>query len=155
MARFEKWKIIRVPLAYKERLINLNCKRNAMTIPWGDVFTAYHSTGIPNIEFYFSRPRKSVKRIKRIRSLLPLFNRKWIIKMLQNRIERKWKQPTDELRRNGKSLFGVKQLTRAATRSRPSLPLRMDTMLRQLVPWWSLNIFCKIIIKKAIILRVF
>ena len=99
-------KIIQVPLAYKERLINFEIgKRNAMTIPWGDVFTAYHSTGIPNIEFYFSRPRKSVKRIKRIRSLLPLFNRRWIIKMLQNRIERKWKQPTDELRRNGKSYF--------------------------------------------------
>ena len=54
-------KIIQVPLAYKERLINFEIgKRNAMTIPWGDVFTAYR-TGIPNIEFYFSRPRKSVK----------------------------------------------------------------------------------------------
>ena len=99
-------KIIKVPLAYKERLINFEIgKKNAMTIPWGDVFTAYHSTGIPNIEFYFSRPRKSVKRLKRFRSLLPLFDRRWIIKMIQNRIERNWKQPTNELRKNAKSYF--------------------------------------------------
>ena len=99
-------KIIQVPLAYKERLINFEIgKKNAMTIPWGDVFTAYHSTGIPNIEFYFSRPRKSVKRLKRFRSLLPLFDRRWIIKMIQNRIERNWKQPTNELRKNAKSYF--------------------------------------------------
>ncbi len=99
-------KIIQVPLAYKERLINFEIgKKNAMTIPWGDVFTAYHSTGIPNIEFYFSRPRKSVKRLKRFRSFLPLFDRRWIIKMIQNRIERNWKQPTNELRKNAKSYF--------------------------------------------------
>jgi len=28
----------------------------AATIPWGDVFTAYYSTGIPNIETYLAVP---------------------------------------------------------------------------------------------------
>ena len=27
-----------------------------MTIPWGDVSTAYHSTGIPNIRVYSATP---------------------------------------------------------------------------------------------------
>ena len=36
-------KIKKVPLAYKERIIDFGIgKFNAMTIPWGDVFTAYH-----------------------------------------------------------------------------------------------------------------
>ena len=76
-----------------------------MTIPWGDVFTAYHSTGIPNIEFYLSRSPRSVKKIKRYRRFIGLFNYKWIIKLLQNWIERNWKQPTAEVRKKGKSFF--------------------------------------------------
>ena len=57
--------IISVPIAYKERLIDFGfAELNTMTIPWGDVFTAYHSTNIPNIEFYFSRSHKKVKSLR-------------------------------------------------------------------------------------------
>jgi short subunit dehydrogenase-like uncharacterized protein len=99
-------KIIEVPLAYKEKVIDFGLgKFNTMTIPWGDVFTAYHSTGIPNIEFYYSRSPKSVKKIKRYRRFIGLFNYKWVIKLLQNWIERNWKQPTVEIRKKGKSFF--------------------------------------------------
>ena len=72
-------KIKKVPLAYKEKVIDFCIgKFNTMTIPWGDVFTAYHSTGIPNIEFYLSRSPRSVKKIKRYRRFIGLFNYKWI-----------------------------------------------------------------------------
>ena len=102
----ENGKIIQVPLAFKERKIDFGIGQyNAMTIPWGDVFTAYHSTGIPNIEFYFSRSPKAVKKIKRYQRFLYLFKSKWVIKMIQNRIERKWKNPTPEIRKEGKSFF--------------------------------------------------
>ena len=76
-----------------------------MTIPWGDVFTAYHSTGIPNIEFYFSRSPKAVKKMKRYQKFIYIFKSKWIIRMIQNRIERSWKNPTPEIRKEGKSFF--------------------------------------------------
>ena len=99
-------KIKKVPLAYKEKVIDFGIgKFNTMTIPWGDVFTAYHSTGIPNIEFYLSRSPRSVKKIKRYRRFINLFNNKWFIKLLQNWIERNWKQPTAEIRKKGKSFF--------------------------------------------------
>ncbi len=99
-------KIKKVPLAFKEKVIDFGVgKFNTMTIPWGDVFTAYHSTGIPNIEFYFSRSPQSVKKIKRYRRFIGLFNNKWVIKLLQNWIERNWKQPTAEIRKKGKSFF--------------------------------------------------
>lgn len=46
-----------VPGAYKVREINFEgTNRTAMTIPWGDVSTAYYSTGIPNIEVYMAAP---------------------------------------------------------------------------------------------------
>jgi short subunit dehydrogenase-like uncharacterized protein len=42
--------VTQVPLAWKTRTIPFaSGDRYAMTIPWGDVFTAYISTGIPNI----------------------------------------------------------------------------------------------------------
>jgi len=50
--------IKRVPAAWKTRAIDFgNGPVKAMTIPWGDVATAFHSTGIPNIEVYMAAPR--------------------------------------------------------------------------------------------------
>jgi short subunit dehydrogenase-like uncharacterized protein len=47
----------RVPAAWKTRVIDFgNGPVKAITIPWGDVATAYHSTGIPNIEVYLAAP---------------------------------------------------------------------------------------------------
>jgi short subunit dehydrogenase-like uncharacterized protein len=49
----ENGKIVRKPLGHKSQWIEINGRRRFfMTIPWGDVSTAYHSTGIPNIETY-------------------------------------------------------------------------------------------------------
>ncbi|MFT3801614.1 MAG: saccharopine dehydrogenase NADP-binding domain-containing protein [Burkholderiaceae bacterium] len=48
-------KIVSVPLAHDVRHIDFgdgNGERMAMTIPWGDVSTAYYTTGIPNIEVF-------------------------------------------------------------------------------------------------------
>ncbi len=45
--------IIRVPYAHRSRRIDFGKgEAAAVTIPWGDVATAYFSTGIPNIEVY-------------------------------------------------------------------------------------------------------
>jgi short subunit dehydrogenase-like uncharacterized protein len=46
-----------VPGAWKSRLIDFGTGPvKAITIPWGDVSTAYHSTGIPDIEVYMAAP---------------------------------------------------------------------------------------------------
>jgi short subunit dehydrogenase-like uncharacterized protein len=49
-------KIVAVPQAWRTRRIDFGdgALRDATTIPWGDVSTAFHSTGIPNIEVYVS-----------------------------------------------------------------------------------------------------
>lgn len=48
--------LTRVPAAWKTRTIDFGDGDpvKAMTIPWGDVATAYHSTGIPDIEVYLA-----------------------------------------------------------------------------------------------------
>lgn len=46
-----------VPAAWKTRTIDFsNGAVTAVTIPWGDVSTAFYSTGIPNIEVYAAFP---------------------------------------------------------------------------------------------------
>ncbi len=46
-----------VPAAWKSRRIDFGGGPvRAVTIPWGDVSTAYHTTGIPNIEVYAAAP---------------------------------------------------------------------------------------------------
>ena len=47
-------------------------KQLGMTIPWGDVASAFYSTGIPNIEVYTTSSPKQIARLRRLRFLLPL-----------------------------------------------------------------------------------
>jgi short subunit dehydrogenase-like uncharacterized protein len=51
--------LTRVPAAWKTRAIDFGDGRpaKAITIPWGDVATAYHSTGIGDVEVYLAAPR--------------------------------------------------------------------------------------------------
>src|SRR5438552_12002536 len=47
----------KVPTAWKTRTIDFGAGPvKAITIPWGDLATAYYSTGIPNIEVYMAAP---------------------------------------------------------------------------------------------------
>lgn len=41
--------------------------------PWGDIFTAYYSTGIPNIEDYIALPKATIKQMDSLARLRPLF----------------------------------------------------------------------------------
>jgi short subunit dehydrogenase-like uncharacterized protein len=62
-----------VPLAYDARKIPFSCgERWAVTIPWGDVSTAFHTTGIPNIRVYAGMPPGAIKRMRLVRPVLPV-----------------------------------------------------------------------------------
>lgn len=64
-------KITRVPVAWDAREIPYESgPRLSMTIPWGDVSTAFHTTGIPNIRVYTATPPKTVKFLRRLRPFL-------------------------------------------------------------------------------------
>jgi short subunit dehydrogenase-like uncharacterized protein len=66
-------RIVRVPMVYDVREIPFpSGSRISMTIPWGDVATAWYSTGIPNIRVYRATSRRAVARLRRMRFLFPL-----------------------------------------------------------------------------------
>ncbi len=93
------------PLGEKGMWVNFGATRLfAMSIPWGDVSTAYFTTGIPNIEAYTAVKPVAYKLLK----LQKLFN--WLLRMegIKNIIRKRIKQrpagPTDEMRSKAKSL---------------------------------------------------
>lgn len=89
----------RVPLAWKtRRFVRDGESRTAMTIPWGDVYTAYLSTGIPNIEVYMAVPPSTITRLRRLRWLGPLLGSAWVQGLLKRGIARKVRGPTDSQR---------------------------------------------------------
>lgn len=82
--------IVRVPTAWDVRTINFsNGARLAVTIPWGDVSTAYHTTGIPNIRVYNVLPPGAIRNMRRFRWLLPLAGRGPIQWLLQRKADQR------------------------------------------------------------------
>jgi short subunit dehydrogenase-like uncharacterized protein len=58
-------KIIRIPLASRVREIDFGeGTKSAIAIPWGDVSTAFHTTGIPNIEVYIPASPRAARRLQ-------------------------------------------------------------------------------------------
>lgn len=100
--------IVRVPAAYRVKEIPFRDQPlTAVTIPWGDISTAYHSTGIPNIEVYMAMPPRAIRAVRRMRPILPLLGAKWIQKRLASWAERNAKGPSaDELRSGKSQLWG-------------------------------------------------
>jgi short subunit dehydrogenase-like uncharacterized protein len=98
-------KIMPVPAAWRTRQIDFGdgVVKTGVTIPWGDVSTAYHSTGIPNIEVYTVVPGSAIKTMKMSRYLGWLMATGPVQKYLQSKI--KPGGPTDEERSKGKTLL--------------------------------------------------
>src|SRR5699024_4540246 len=77
-------KIVSVPLAYTVRRIDFgDGEKDAMTIPWGDVSTAWHSTGIANIEVFIPGSPRMIKNARRANCLRPVLGVKWVQKLIK------------------------------------------------------------------------
>jgi short subunit dehydrogenase-like uncharacterized protein len=80
----------------------------ALNIPWGDVSTAYYSTGIPNIETYMVFHRRMLRVIPILRSFIGLAGSPLVNRLLRWMILRSPAGPTDEQRHTGQSrLIGI------------------------------------------------
>ena len=97
-------KITPVPAAWKTREIDFGeVTKTGVTIPWGDVATAYYSTGIPNIEVFTVMPRQNLKMLKASRYLGWLLATGPVQNYLQKQIPPGG--PSDEERAKGKTLM--------------------------------------------------
>ena len=65
--------IVDSPTAHRSRRIEFGRgERNAVAIPWGDVSTAYYTTGIENVEVYAAMPKAAEKALRLGRVAMPL-----------------------------------------------------------------------------------
>ncbi len=97
-----------VPAAWKELAVPFRSgTKRCVTIPWGDVASAFYSTGIPNIETYTVVPQSQIRWLKRLRPLLPLFKARWFSALVARQIGRRVAGPSEQERATtGCSLWG-------------------------------------------------
>lgn len=94
--------IVQVPAAWRTREINFGeFTKTGVTIPWGDVATAFFSTAIPNIEVYAVVPPENLRLLKISRYLGWLLSAKFVQNYLQSRIPEGG--PTETERAAGKT----------------------------------------------------
>jgi short subunit dehydrogenase-like uncharacterized protein len=95
-----------VPAAWKTRRIDFGAGPvQAMTIPWGDVSTAYYSTGIPNIEVYTAASWGQRLAVRASRYLGWLLRSAFVQRRLKRRILAGPPGPSEEERARGWSLL--------------------------------------------------
>ncbi len=91
--------LVEVPAAFKTRTFVREGKpRSAMTIPWGDVFTAYITTGIPDIEVYMATSPRTIASARRLNWIRPLLRFGAVTRFMQRRVAASLKPPSAETR---------------------------------------------------------
>jgi short subunit dehydrogenase-like uncharacterized protein len=97
-----------VPACWRTRPIDfagLGTSSTAMTIPWGDVSTAWYTTGIPNIEVYTAASPGQRMLARLARSFGWLLGSRPVQNWLKKRIQARPAGPSDEQRAGGRSLL--------------------------------------------------
>ncbi len=99
-------RLSRVPFADRTREFDFGRgPTKALTIPWGDVATAWYSTGIPNIEVYLAAPPSLRLMARLLRTLAPLLATAPVRRFLVARVRAGAPGPSPEERARGRSLL--------------------------------------------------
>lgn len=82
-------RITYVPLGWKSREVMFrDRRRNVMSIPWGDIASAYYSTGIRNIETYMAASPRRLRAVRAMRFFAPWLHLRTVRDLIEYRIER-------------------------------------------------------------------
>ena len=121
-----KGRLVRVPTAWRARKIDFGdgVPRTAITIPWGDIATAYYTTGIPDIEVYAAVTPVLRYLAVAARVLAPLLATSFVKAQLKKRIDARAPGPSEQELRHGASyVWGrVEDATGASREARLRLP---------------------------------
>ena len=105
MIRREK-ELVQVPPAWRVREVDFGRGPvKTISIGWGDVSTAYHSTGIPNIQAYMALPPFAIGALRALRVIGPLLYTRQAKGLLKQALRLMRSGPSEEQRRNGFSLI--------------------------------------------------
>jgi short subunit dehydrogenase-like uncharacterized protein len=94
-------RIVSVPLASQSRRIDFGAgEKLAVGIGWGDVSTAYYSTGIGNIEVFSASSPQAFNQMRRANALRPLLRKRWVQSLIKFGIDRRLQPPSSAQREN-------------------------------------------------------
>ena len=95
-----------IPIGLGEKVMEINFgefARKAMCIPWGDIATAWRSTGIPNIEVYSAVPESTI-RMARIGGWFNwLLRKQWLKRYLRKKLDSRPPGPDENKLKMGRS----------------------------------------------------
>lgn len=80
------------------------CESLAIGITWGDISTAFFSTGIPNIEVFTGTSKEQLAKVRKMGRLTFLLKSKVVKNFLKSRLDKKPDGPS-ERRREGSNMF--------------------------------------------------
>lgn len=101
----ENGKIVPKPTGHKSMTVDFGRKKRfCMTIPWGDVSTAHHTTGIPNIETYTAVSKSSHTFMKFQGIFNPIMRTTWVKNRVKAYVTKNITGPTEEQNQTGRSL---------------------------------------------------
>ncbi|WP_028614847.1 saccharopine dehydrogenase family protein [Halopseudomonas pelagia] len=110
----EKDQIRTVPLAWQSREIDFgNGTKHAVTIPWGDIATAWFSTGIDNIEVFIPMAPSAATRLRRLDRLRPLLGFAPVQALLKLLVGRKITGPDSQQRLSARTFVWGEAQNRA------------------------------------------
>lgn len=99
-------RITPVPSAWRTRVIPFRDRaRSAVSIPWGDVSTAFYSTGIPEITVYMAQSPRVTAAMRLTRPLAPILGLGPVQRALKAAVDRWVVAPTVAQREAGFSQF--------------------------------------------------
>jgi saccharopine dehydrogenase (NAD+, L-lysine-forming) len=94
--------IVPVPAAWKTRDISFPTRpRFAVSIPWGDIASAFYSTGIQTITTYAAASPKQVKWLKLAELMRPVLGLGFVQKMMKTQVEKCVHGPNETQRAHG------------------------------------------------------
>jgi len=97
-------KLTPIPIGKKVMEIDFGAfKTKTLNIPWGDISTAWRSTGIPNIEVYTGATDKMISNAIRSNYLNWLLRQRWLKDFMLKQIDKKPAGPSEEKREGGRS----------------------------------------------------
>ena len=98
--------LCQVPAAWKTRTIDFGRgPRLAATIPWGDVVTAWFTTGIPNVEVFMATSPRTLRFLRWSRWIGFLLQSSWMQGRLLRQVETRPAGPDSDQRKTGQSLL--------------------------------------------------
>lgn len=94
------------PIALGDKMMEIDFgsfKKKTICIPWGDISTAWRSTGIPNIEVYNGVPERAIQAAKMSRWFNWILRKPWIKTYLRKKVDAKPAGPQEQKLNTGKS----------------------------------------------------